>query len=136
MTTTFETARCGDRVWCITSGWGEVRSIDPTKDYSIAVYFAEVDEFKTFTMGGLYEMGNLNQSLFWGEVEVVAPSKPLPDLEVDAKVLVWTDPAKKHRRHFSHFSGGQICTFDAGATSFSMLHRNSITCWPHWELAE
>lgn len=62
--------------------------------------------------------------------------KSLPDLEVDAKVLVWTDPSKKYRRHFSHFSDGHIYTFDSGATSFSKLHRNSISCWPHWELAE
>lgn len=65
-----------------------------------------------------------------------APQKPLPVLEVDAKVLVWADPSKKHRRHFSHFNGDRICTFDSGATSFSMLHRNSITSWPYWELVD
>lgn len=65
------------------------------------------------------------------------PQKSLPDLEVDTKVLVWTDPSKKYRRHFSHFSrDGHINTYDSGATSFSKLHRNSITCWPHWELVE
>lgn len=53
MTTTFETAKVGDRVWCITAGWGEVRRIDSTKAYPIAVDFAN-DDFKTYTVDGLY----------------------------------------------------------------------------------
>ena len=65
-----------------------------------------------------------------------APTKPLPDLEVDAKVLVWNDTHEKNRRHFSHFSNGRIYTFDNGTTSFTRLHAKSMTGWPYWELAE
>lgn len=135
MTTTFETARIGDKVWSLWSGWGEVIEIERSESYPIYVSFPN-GEYESFTLDGLFSEDDIQQTLFWDEVKIVAPQKPLPDLEVDAKVLVWTDPLKKHRRHFSHFNGDRINTFDSGATSFSKLHRNSITSWPYWELAE
>ena len=51
MTTTFEDAKVGDRVWDIRSGWGEVRT-NSSVSYPIAVYF-QSEEFKTYTVGGL-----------------------------------------------------------------------------------
>lgn len=88
MTTTFETAKVGDKVWCIRSGWGEVRSIDSTKAYPIAVYFTS-DEFKTYTVDGLYDEEDLNQTLFWKEVVIDAPKKPRSDsaLPVEEKQI-------------------------------------------------
>lgn len=134
--TTFETAKVGDRVWCIHSGWGEIRGTQWTDRYPISVYFPN-EEFKTYTVDGLYTVDDITQSLFWDEVVIVAPVKPAPELEVDAKVLVWVSPEHKHRRHFSHFaSNGDINTFDAGSTSFSRLHAASVTTWPYWEKAE
>ena len=135
MTTTFETARIGDKVWSVERGWGVIRSLDGGEEYPIKVEFQN-GRTPYYTLGGKRLTTQENQTLFWDEVKIVAPQKPLPNLDVDAKVLVWTDPSKKHRRHFSHFNGDRICTFDGGATSFSMLHRNSITSWPYWELAE
>lgn len=135
MTTTFETAKVGDRVWCINAGWGEIRGIDGLDAYPIAVYFLN-DEFKTYTAGGLHDEDDITQSLFWGEVKLEAPQKPLLDLEVDTKVVVWNDPKQKHNRHFSHFSNGRINTFDMGCTSFTSPNPASVTDWPHWELAE
>ena len=82
-TTTFETAKVGDRVWCILSGWGEVRGIDSSKAYPIAVYFTR-DEFKTYTVNGLYLDGDLNQTLFWDEVVIDAPLKPRTDSALPA----------------------------------------------------
>lgn len=84
MTTTFETAKIGDRVWSITSGWGEVRGVDFSEDYSICVYFAGV-EFKTYTVEGFYDVDNLNQSLFWDEVVIDAPLKPRTDSALPAE---------------------------------------------------
>ena len=135
-TTTFETARIGDKVWGIRSGWGEIRATDNLGTYPIAVYFLN-GTFEAYTASGLCDEEDVAQTLFWDEVKIDAPHKPLPKLEVDAKVLVWTDPSMKQRRHFSHFSkDGRIWTFDAGATSFTMLHRNSTTAWLYWELVE
>lgn len=135
MTTTFETAKVGDRVWCMRHGWGEVRETGWSARYPIYVCFPN-DEFKTYTAGGLYDEDDVTRSLFWDEVVIEAPVKPLPDLEVDTKVLVWVNPNKKNRRHFSHFRAGRIWTFDSGSTSFTKLHAESTTGWPHWELAE
>lgn len=138
MTTTFESAVIGDDVWDIQHGWGTVYAVIPNDDFPIKVTFDNFDESYRYSGEAWAWIGSstLSQTLFWDRVVIEAPVKPTPDLEVDTKVLVWTDPSKKYRRHFSHFSGGHIYTFDSGATSFSMLHKNSITSWPYWELAE
>lgn len=133
-TTTFENAKVGDKVWCITSGWGEVRGIDFSKAYSIGVYFTS-DEFKTYTVDGRYTEDDLNQTLFWDEVVFEAPSKPLPKLNVDDKVLVWDDgDTNKCKRYFSHFDGSKVACFDSGCTSFSTPHRYRVTYWDNFEL--
>ena len=134
--TTFETAKVGDRVWCIRRGGGEILETGCSDDYPIYVSF-EGGDSATYTICGLFSNNDVTRSLFWDEVVIVAPVKPIPELEVDAKVLVWVSPEHKHRRHFSHFSNnGDINTFDAGSTSFSRLHAASVTTWPFWEVAE
>lgn len=136
MTTTFETAKVGDKVWCMMSGWGEIRGIDSSKDYPIAVYFAG-DDFKTYTVDGLYEADNLNRTLFWDEVVIDAPVKPMPDLQVDAKVLVWNNSkAHAHNAHFCCFEGGKIYTYESGRTSFTKALGDNLNGWNYWELAE
>lgn len=133
---TFSDAKAGDKVWSITHGWGVVTArLEPHHSYPLTVEFEDRGRI-TYTLWGLRHFSDHNPTLFWDEVKFEIPEKPLPQLEVDAKVLVWVSPEHKHRRHFSHFTKGQLYAFDSGATSFSMLHRNSITCWPYWELAE
>lgn len=78
MTTTFETAKVGDKVWCMKSGWGEIRETDYSSRYPIYVVFSR-DEFKTYTAGGLHETDDKVQTLFWGEVVIDAPLKPRTD---------------------------------------------------------
>lgn len=134
-TTTFETAKVGDRVWSITNGWGKVIRIDHGFDYPLIVK-NDVGWCNSYTFCGYFIKAHAMQILFWDEVKIEAPQKPLPELEVDTKVLVWKNPNEKHKRHFSHFKNGTIYTFDSGATSFSKLHENSITPWSYWELAE
>ena len=135
MTTTFETAKIGDRVWCMRSGWGEIRETDYSARYPIYVCFPN-EEFKTYTSGGLYDEGDITRSLFWDEVVIEAPTKPLPDLPVDAKVLVWDDSEQKFRRHFSHFRNGDFYAFYKGRTSFTADGECDVTVWPCWELVE
>lgn len=133
---TFTDAKVGDRVWSLTEGWGTI--IDR---FSLYIYYPVAVEFdngayRTYTLLGRLYISDHRPTLFWNEVKFDTPEKPLPQLEVDAKVLVWNNPNQKHRRHFSHFSNGRIYTFDSGSTSFTRLHAGSITCWTHWELAE
>ena len=139
MTTTFETARVGDRVWSIEHGWGVVKRLERMFTNPMLVEFSG-EVYVTYKLDGAQHSRHSQcrtQTLFWDEVKFEAPQKPLPDLEVDTKVLVWGDNNNiKHRRHFSHFRDGRIWTFDSGSTSFTKLHRNYVTGWPHWELAE
>ena len=138
MTTTFETAKVGDRVWCMVAGWGEVQAIDSSRDYPIAVCF-KGDDIQTYTVGGFFAADDIRQTLFWDEIVFEVPVKPMPSLAVDAKVLVWGDgqgPTRKSARHFSHFENGRIRTFDAGLTSWTSRLRPETSACDHWELAE
>lgn len=76
MTTTFETAKVGDRVWCMVAGWGEVQSIDSSKDYPIAVRFND-DDIQTYTVGGFFAESDIRQTLFWDEIVFEVPVKPI-----------------------------------------------------------
>lgn len=135
MTTTFETAKVGDRVWCIRHGWGEIRELDSSKDYPIHVRFQGDGGFTTYTTCGLYTVDDVTRTLFWDEVVIDAPVKPVPQLEVDAKVVVWNDGRDRFSRHFSYFSkDGVLHTFSHGKTSFTGA--GHTTPWDNWELAE
>lgn len=93
MTTTFETSKVGDKVWCIHSGWGEIRGTQWTDRYPISVYFTN-GEFKTYTVDGHYAVDDITQSLFWDKVVIEAPVKPkthtvqgveVPDFRIEPK---------------------------------------------------
>ena len=123
MITTFEDVKVGDQMWSVEFGWGEAVSRDIVSQ-CFTVEFSS-DEFETYCFKGARKrpLREKMQALFWDEVVIEAPTKPLPELEVDAKVLVWNDPKQKHKRHFSHFRDGVIWTFDAGRTSFTRCIR-------------
>lgn len=132
MTTTFETAKVGDRVWCMRSGWGEIRSISSSKSYPLAVYFTN-EEYKTYTTEGLHDEEDLSRTLFWDEVVIKAPVKPMPVFQVDTKVIVWDSSTPKTKRYFSHFSSsGEMMCFIYGMTSWTTTVTSG---WDSWELA-
>lgn len=135
MTTTFETAKVGDKVWGMRRGWGEIHSIDTDTGYNypVAVLFPKEGRL-SYTVDGLYHKDDITQSLFWDEVVIEAPQKPMPVLEVDTKVLVWYDNMPKYKRYFSHFSSsGRVVCFDHGLTSWTAIETSE---WDNWELAE
>ena len=133
MTTTFETAKIGEKAWDVHVGWGEVFSVGSSVAYPIAVRFKNYGT-KSYTVKGLAYEEDTYQTLFWDEVKIEAPSKPLPELEVDTKVIVWNRTKSKARRHFSHFSpSGRIACFADGNTSWSAAQTSE---WDNWELAE
>lgn len=129
----FADIKVGDKVWNIRLGWGVVRELMNLSDYPIYVSFER--GAGTYTWDGYYILEDLNPSLFWDEIEVKAPPKPLPDLEVDAKVYVWDSLGAKCRRHFSHFDeSGVLHTFSAGKTSFT--GSGATHSWSSWKIAE
>ena len=66
MIATFATAKIGDKVWCKTNGWGEIRDIHTPADYPISVYFEDYGYSSYTTDGQGYEQDR-NQTLSWDE---------------------------------------------------------------------
>ena len=128
--TTFEDAKVGDRVFHYKYGWSTITNIKKESNYPIII-----DYDFSFTYEGFADKSDKNRTLFWDEVKIVPPSKPLPKLEVDTKVVVWDSEEKiKLHRHFSHFEkNGKIVTFAEGRTSWSQGDK-SVVDWEYWEL--
>lgn len=74
-TTTFESARRGDKVYCIIEGWGEVIGIKRNVNFPILVRFISKNEL-VYSLDGKSTKCKI-QTLFWDELELVAPTKPL-----------------------------------------------------------
>ena len=130
--TTFEDAKVGDRVFHYKYGWKTISHIKEESSYPIII-----DYDFSYTYNGFAEKTDSNPSIFWDEVKIVPPSKPLPKLEVDTKVLVQnTLSLEPLRRYFSHFEkNGQIAAFAEGVTSWS-VHDKPTIVWEYWKLAE
>lgn len=136
---TFTDAKVGDRVWSLTNGWGVIKERrSPHYHYPLTVEF-DNGEYETYTLWGLSKIDDMNPTLFWDEIVIEIPEKPLPQLEVDAKVLVWGPDGRKRNRHFSHFDEeGRLFAFSNGQSSFTneCSLENGVTAWDKWELAE
>ena len=130
MTTTFENAKIGDKVYHYRYGWSTITNIKKESYYPIIIDYAF-----SFTYEGFTNKYDKNRTLFWDEVVITPPEKPLPKLEVDTKVLVWNgtnvDPVK---RYFSHFNeDGDIMVFSGGLTSWN--YKETVT-FNYWKLAK
>ena len=127
--TTFETAKVGDRVWCLYyNKWLTITNIRKEDAYPIKT------ELNSYTLDGRLNT-DIIRTLFWDEVIITPPEKPLPKLEVDTKVLVWDSNSHiKYKRYFSHFdSNSTIHVFNSGTTSWN----NTQTVeYRNWELAK
>ena len=128
MTTTFETAQVGDKVWCILYGWQTIIDTQHNVNYPI------LTRKGSYTIDGRNYFNN-GRTLFWDEVVITPPPKPLHKLEVDTKVLVWDNEDKLVRkRYFSHFDNtNNIHVFAQGATSWT---KDLTTKYSNWKLAE
>ena len=126
--TTFETAKVGDRVWCLLYGWHPIIDTQHNINYPI------LTRKGSYTIDGR-NYSNNGRTLFWDEVVIIPPPKPAPKLEVDTKVLVWDNEDKLVRkRYFSHFDNtNNIHVFAQGATSWT---KDLTTKYSNWKLAE
>ena len=130
--TTFEDAKVGDRVWCLYfEEWSTITNINMGYKYPIQT------ELNSYTIDGRINIKRC-RTLFWDEVVITPPEKPLPKLEVDTKVLVWdTSHTEKTKAYFSHFDKhGKAVTFRYGKTSWSRNNDETLFTWQHWELAK
>ena len=128
--TTFEDAKVGDRVFHYKYGWSTITNIKKESDYPIII-----DYDFSFTYEGFADKSDSNPSIFWDEVIITPPEKPLPKLEVDTKVLVWDNSnCIKRKGHFSHFDEkGKMHVFASGTTSWS---HKEIVPYNYWKLAK
>lgn len=130
----FADIKVGDKVWDICRGWGVITTLMVCPTYPIEVEFK--NGHGSYTRDGYSSLEDVNPSLFWDEIKLVAPQKPVPLLEVDTKVVVWLPiNGIKIYRHFSHFDEyGFLYVFVDGRTSFTSdgtTHR-----YDNWELAQ
>lgn len=131
----FSDAKIGDNVYSYIYGWGKVRANNgETVIYPLLVKFHKSIGEKTYTLRGKQHLTDVNQTLFWDEVDgIIPPPKPPPQLEVDTKVIVWNKRSNtKLNRHFSHFDKDRIVTFIDGTTSFS--NNGSFNSWDCYEV--
>lgn len=130
----FDGIKVGDKVWDIRQGWGAVITLMQCHTYPIEVRFE--NGYDTYTRDGYCSLEDVNPSLFWDEIKLVAPQKPVPLLEVDTKVVVWLSKnGMKIYRHFSHFDEyGFLYVFTDGRTSFTS-DGNTVR-YDNWELAQ
>jgi hypothetical protein len=71
---TFDNAQTGDRVWAIRYGWGTINLI---KNHKIYVVFDHLNRPRIFTSHGKFYDDDLNPTLFWDEVKIDIPQKPI-----------------------------------------------------------
>jgi hypothetical protein len=121
----------GDKVWDTRVGWLEVIGLNSDLEHSIET------NYRRYTSDGKLCSSNLFPSLFWNEFEIPKEAfiKPLPDLKIDTKVLVWNNNNNiKEQSYFSHFdSKGNICCFVNGTTGWGAINAKT-TSWNNWEL--
>lgn len=128
--------KLGDKVFdYLRQGWGTVFEVQGEESlYPIEVQFANLDT-ENYTVDGCMYRSSKAPVLFFDEVPlIVPPERPLPQLPVDTKVIVWKNTAvpEKYSRYFSHFtSDGKAVCFINGATSWS--EKKTVT-WDNWEL--
>lgn len=87
----FKDAKVGDKVWSVRHGWGEIIAVDGLGiPYPVRVSFCPVVSI-LFTISGKEETDDTNPTLFWDEVEIVAPPKPKPKIMVKHTVEMWVN---------------------------------------------
>jgi hypothetical protein len=136
--TKFENATAGDRVYNFPRGWGTIISVQYKYfsdgiQYPIKVQFDHKDRISHYTVEGR-RYSNV-QELFWDEVSIEAPIKPLPELEVDTKLLVWNDDDDiLYRRHFAYFKDGKAYCYSNGKTSWTAYSDEHVSEWDNYRV--
>jgi hypothetical protein len=77
MTTTFENAKVGDKVFSPTFGWGEIDHINMFSKHPINVRFFHDNASSGYTFEGYFYIDLPIQSLFWDRVDIEASVKPV-----------------------------------------------------------
>jgi hypothetical protein len=75
MSTTFEKAQVGDKVWSVRYGHGIVAALYSDPDYPLVIKFTKFLNSKSYTLQG-NEFHHELQTLFWQEIKFEVPKQP------------------------------------------------------------
>jgi hypothetical protein len=148
-TTTFETAKIGNKVFSHTFGWGEIECIDLRSFFPIEVRFHESGVYETYTLEGYCYDDLPIQSLFWDKAEIKAPTKPAdikiingieipditfkPDLNVHYYTPMPTHPSLHHLMNYcsneinNHLRNSDLCyPFTEEGKQAAILHAKAM----------
>jgi len=130
--------KIGDRVFSYTlQRWGIVEEEEKTYTPNIVVVrFDGLKDIRIYTEDGRLFDEDKAPDLFYNEVKIRPPLKPLPDLNVDDRVIVWNDPNFKYARHFAGWENGMITCFHYGKTSWTAAHVEGSCTWENWEIVK
>lgn len=81
-TTTFETAKVGDRVWSVSYGWGRIYGRASQEFFVDFHGFGSV----SYSFGGYH--GDESRTLFWDEIQMIPPEKPRQTVKKSKKVWI------------------------------------------------
>jgi hypothetical protein len=137
MTTTFENARIGDRVWDFIHGFGEIEHIESKSEFPLKIRFVSGSGY-TFTLKGQNLLG-IPQTLFWDEIKFEAPTQSqstklihgleVPDISIDQKTtkLGW-------RYYYPEPSKTQLFNTEFyGCSTDCMARLENNLCYPYTE---
>ena len=133
--TTFENVNLLDRVFNVGLGWGRVTDIYFVAFKGISHFTVQFASGKVnYLPSGVVSTGcgvAVNQTLFWDEVKIVAPVKPIPVPPKDTLVRVNND---RLRYTTGQSKNGEIETYDHGANS--KTSNGIASYWKNWEVVE
>ena len=129
----FKNAKVGDRVFSLLNGWGTVDEVEMGhSSYPISVDF-DSGKIDRFTSCGKCMVFHSNPVLFWDEVKITPPEKPLP---VDTPILVRDDDDEEWQpAHLARFTHPGVMTWMGGKTSHTTLDGAEMS-WDEWKLPE
>jgi len=80
----FSGIKIDDKVWDVVYGWGEVVDIEHNDIDNFKVKFEKGRNYENYDFNGVrYGCKYCNQTLFWDEVRIEAPDRPMIELEDD-----------------------------------------------------
>ena len=138
MTTTFETAKVGDRVYSLLHGRGVIEENNPcASHYHIRAKFDKSSLL--FTVDGKYQAQDPDRCLFWDKPTITAPAKPEPKVAPPVDTLVEVrDHTGSWLKAYSAgklLSDGFLRVYTGGRTSKTALSE-TYHAYDDWRIVE
>jgi len=106
VTNEFTKEDIGKKVYCLRNGWGIIIAFADKVKYPVIVRFTRDGEGCTevYTVGGHYLAGDVNSSIFWGEVKIIPPPKPKQKTKKEITLYQYTYKGRSEVIYQTHWS--------------------------------